>query len=387
MPISSCIASVRCLRLGGNAGSLASVASVILLLAGLVSLSAAQPQYLSLAYGGLERTFILYAPDNLPATPCPLVFMLHGGGGDAAGAMTNVTEYRWNELADSNEFIVVYPDGVSNRWDDCRGDASNQSSADDVGFIAALIEYVGAHYPLDTQRVYAAGHSNGGMMCLRLVMELSDRLAAVCVNCAGLAADSDCSGTQRPVSLLYCMGTADPIMPFNGGEINVNPPASGTVLAAANTIALWTNAFLIPPLAEATKALPNLVATDDSTVTEYDYQRPQSGVELVYLQVNGGGHGWPAPTQFPPAEIQTHGRKNQDIVLCDLAWEFFQRHLLNGPPLQLSAIPTNDTLQLQWNWGLLQASSNLTEWTASMATSPTNIPTTGAQCFFRLKSP
>lgn len=363
------------------------ILGLLLSLAATVPARAAQPQYLSLAFGGLQRTFILYAPDNLPATPRPLVFMLHGGGGDAAGAMTNVTEYRWNELADGNQFIVAYPDGVSNRWDDCRGDASNQSSADDVGFISALIDYVGARYPLDTQRVYAAGHSNGGMMCFRLAMELSDRLAAMCINCGGLAADSDCSGTHRPVSLLCCMGTADPIMPFDGGEVNVNPPASGTVLPASAALALWTNAFAIPPVPEATNIFPDIVTTDDSTVTEYDYQRPQSGVELVYLQVDGGGHGWPAPTQFTPEEILTHGRKNQDIVLCDVAWTFFQRHTLDGPPLQLAASPADGALRLQWNWGSLQISTNLSVWNPTTATSPTNFPAAHSPCFFRLKSP
>jgi polyhydroxybutyrate depolymerase len=378
-------------------------------LLGTTSLDAAQPQYLSLTNDGLVRTFVLYAPDNLPATPCPLVLMLHGGGGSGAGAMTNMTEYRWNQLADSNQFIVAYPDGVSNRWNDCRADASNQSSADDVGFLSALIDYIGTIHPVDAQRVYAAGHSNGAMMCLCLAMELPDRIAAICVNCGSLAAVSDCSGLSRPVSLLYCMGTDDPLVPFDGGYINVNPPASGSVLPALDTIALWTNAFSIPPVPEATNTFPNIVTTDDSTVTEYDYQRPQSGVELIYLQVNGGGHGWPAPMQFPPGQVLTNGRKNQDINLCDLAWEFFQRHTLDGPPLQVSAARSGSVLQLQWDWGLLQGSSNLINWdglTANNPTNtsatgltnqlfssgainlvPTNVPTTNSTCFFRLKSP
>ena len=361
--------------------------SLIVWLLWSVSLHAAQPQYLSLTNGGLVRTFILYAPDNLPATPCPLVLMLHGAGGDGAETMTNLTEYRWNQLADSNQFIVVYPDGVSNRWHDCRGDASNQPPTDDVNFLSALIDYVSTLHPVDAQRVYAAGHSNGAMMCLCLAMEFPGRIAAICVNCGSLAAVSDCSALSRPISLLYCMGTADPIVPFDGGYIALGAPASGTVLPASATIALWTNTFSIPPVAEATNTFPNLVTTDYSTVTEYDYQRTQNGTELVYLQVNNGGHGWPAPTQFPPAQILINGRKNQDIVLCDLAWEFFQRHTLDGPPLQLNYTRIGAALQLQWDWGLLQTSTNLLDWNDTPATGPTNMPMTGPICFFRLKSP
>lgn len=225
------------------------------------------------------------------------------------------------------------------------------------------------------------------MMCLRLAMELSDRVAAVCVNCGSVAADSDYAEPRLPVSLLYCMGTADPIMPFNGGYVNVNPPASGTVSAASATIALWTNAFAIPPVPEITNTFPDLVTTDHSTVIEYDYQRAQSGAELVYLQINGGGYGWPAPTQFPLVQILANGRKNQDIFLCDVVWEFFQRHTQDGPPLRLSSSRAGASLQLRWDWGLLQVSSDLVDWNELAASSPTNVPMAGPTCFFRFKSP
>jgi polyhydroxybutyrate depolymerase len=383
--------------------------SLIFELSLMASLRAAQPQYLSITNGGLVRTFILYVPDNLPAAPCPLLLMLHGANGTGADAMTNLTEYRFNQLADSNLFMVAYPDGVDNLWHDCRGDARNEPPADDVSFLSALIDYIGTLHAVDSQRVYAAGHSNGAMMCLCLACELPNRLAAICVNCGALAAVSDCSALSQPISLLYCVGTADPIIPFDGGYININPPVSGTLLPAAATIALWTNTFSIPPVAEATNTFPDIVPTDDSTVVESDFQRVPDGVELVYLQVNGGGHGWPAPIQFSPAKIQTNGRKNQDINLCDLAWEFFQRHTLAGPPLQLSAARAGSALQLQWNWGTLQSSTNFAGWkdlttvnstnsfaigltnflfsSGAVNLAPTNIPMTGSAVFFRLKSP
>jgi len=363
----------------------------LLALAGLLTartaLLAGQLRSISLSSGGLLRTALLYVPDNLPAKACPLVLMLHGAGGSGTNAMSSETEYRWNQLADTSQFLVAYPDGVSNRWHDCRADASNQLPTDDVGFLSALIDHIDTLHTVDTRRVYAAGHSNGAMMCLRLAMELSDRIAAVCVNSGSLAAVSDCARLSRPVSLIYCMGTADPIIPFTGGEINLSAPASGTVLPASATLTFWTSSLSIPPIPERTNTYPDLVGTDRSTVTEYDYQRAQNGAELVYLQVNGGGHGWPAPTQFSLARILLSGRKNQDIFLCDLAWNFFQRHTLGGPPLRISSLRSPGNLQLRWDWGILQTSTNLADWKDLPTISPTNLPLTRPKSFYRLRSP
>lgn len=77
----------------------------------------------------------------------------------------------------------------------------------------------------------------------------------------------------------------------------------------------------------------------------------------------------------------SHGRKNQDIVLCDVAWAFFQRHTLDGPPLQLAASPSGGNLRLEWDWGSLQISTNLSVWNPTTATSPTNFPTAHSPCF------
>src|SRR5690242_1990506 len=59
---------------------------------------------------GQERTYLIHVPPNYDAAkPAPLVISLHGAAGWPAQQM-NVSH--WNQLADENGFIVVYPSGT-----------------------------------------------------------------------------------------------------------------------------------------------------------------------------------------------------------------------------------------------------------------------------------
>src|SRR5215470_18505829 len=69
--------------------------------------------------GGRERTFIEYVPKTLKPG-APLLFVLHPSGGDGA-SMRQYSNYEFDELADRHGFLVVYPDGFDNTWNDCRG--------------------------------------------------------------------------------------------------------------------------------------------------------------------------------------------------------------------------------------------------------------------------
>ncbi len=138
---------------------------------------------LSLKVGDHERTYLLHLPLAFDGKrSLPLVVVLHGGGGNAPGAV-DMTGF--SEKADKEGFVVVYPNGsgrLKNRlltWNsgNCCGYALD-SSADNVGFIRVLIDELEKTRAIDPKRVYATGMSNGGMMTYRLACELSDKIAA-----------------------------------------------------------------------------------------------------------------------------------------------------------------------------------------------------------------
>ncbi|MBA3531874.1 MAG: hypothetical protein H0T73_08145 [Ardenticatenales bacterium] len=245
------------------------------------------PQQASIVHDEVKRTFIYYAPANLPTEPVPLVFMLHGGGGSAEHTMTTMTEGRWNAL--------------------------------------------GEQFAIDPARVYGAGHSNGGMMAFRLAIELGDRIAAAFSSAGNLARTSECAPPNRAVPILYLAGTANPMMPFEGGPIAI-PDSSdrGEVLSAAETVQFWVEALHVPADPEES-ALPDVVPSDGSTVTLFRYGGDAGRAAFLFYRVEGGGHGWPSPTPFGRWQQARKGQKNQDINACDEAWRFFQAHSLALP--------------------------------------------------------
>ena len=288
--------------------------------------SAAVPKQGSFMFDGEMRTGQYYVPDDLPPTPVPLVFHLHGGGGDSDTAMDFTTEFRWNELADRDKFIVVYPEGIDDHWNDCRGDLPDLPDSDDVGFIAAAIDLVATYFNIDQERVYAAGMSNGSMMSLRLATELSDRIAAVACAAGYAAAVNDCGEPENPISIMLAAGTDDPIVPYEGGELAFN---RGTVLSAHDTVRLWAGFLQVDPT-PSIEPFADAVPGDRCTVTRYLFSGGLEGTEIAYDDADGGGHAWPGPTQFSWLWRLLNGWKNQDIVYVDEAWEFFQRHALSN---------------------------------------------------------
>lgn len=317
----------------------------------------------TLVHDSTNRTFLIYEPDAPFTDPLPLVFSIHGGGGNPTNVMESTTEFRWNELADQDRFLVCYPAGVSNAWNDCRADALERDPrSDDIGFFHALIDYCAANYPLDAERVYASGHSNGGMMSQRLAIELSDRIAAIASTAGPIAAVTECHAPANPIAILFAPGTADPVIPFEGGPVGLPGGTNGgTIQSASNTVAFW-NTFLGTDPAPVVTNLPNTAFFDGSTITRYHYSHGREGSEVLYYEVIGGGHGWPSPTQFSPLRQLIVGKKNRDVVMCDEAWAFFQRHTVH--PLAITAVEPD---RLHWEGVAeatfhIDASTNLTSW-------------------------
>ncbi|MBN1592164.1 MAG: hypothetical protein JW941_02810 [Candidatus Coatesbacteria bacterium] len=275
----------------------------------------AVPQIGTILCDGLERRLMFYVPKGLPSTPVPLVFMLHGAGCDAEMAI-RLTQGRFNELADRDKVIVIYPEGINARWNNCYQDAG-RIMPDDVQFISTLIDEFSSAFSIDAERVYSAGHSNGGMMSLRLATELSDRIAAV-ASCAGPSpVDSECSDPVNPLGILYIAGTADDIVPFYG---------SSYVMSADDTVDFWRG-FLDTDAEPSITDIPDTVPDDNSTVRIYRYNNGLEGSRVWFYRIEGGSHGWPAPPSEEPS-ISMGG--NQDISACDEIWSFFGLHTLSG---------------------------------------------------------
>lgn len=263
--------------------------TILLLAALLLTLSAARAE--TLLVEGRERSYLLRQP--AAAGPAPLVLVLHGGGG--RGRQVE----RHSELTEpalAAGFAVAYPDGVGRQWNDGRADLQAQTvreGVDDVAFLLALIEHLAAEGVVDPARVFVVGISNGGIMSLRLFCQAADRLAGVVTIVASLGVEV-AEGCQpaRPVPLLMLNGTADPLVRYEGGPIEILGRARGSVIAVEATLALAAAANGCAGLAPVAIEDP---ADDGVGVEALEGQGCQAPVRLVrYL---GGGHGWPGQGQ------------------------------------------------------------------------------------------
>ena len=70
--------------------------------------------------GGISRSFLVYIPERL-ADPVPVVLVLHGSA-SSAERMRSATAWAFEQLADREGAVVVYPEGFEGHWNDCRHD-------------------------------------------------------------------------------------------------------------------------------------------------------------------------------------------------------------------------------------------------------------------------
>ena len=173
-------------------------------------------------YEGQTRMYIVHVPPSYRTDrDYPVVFALHGGGGNARSAVGN---FGLKSLADREGFLVVYPEGSAKEvlgkrfatWNAgrCCGPAAEEG-VDDVGFLRQVIERVQRDYYIDPARIYVTGMSNGAQMAYRLACELSDLIAAV-VPVASVGTYEDCR-PSRPMPILHIHGKEDPCARYEGG--------------------------------------------------------------------------------------------------------------------------------------------------------------------------
>jgi polyhydroxybutyrate depolymerase len=223
-----------------------------------------------------------------------------------------------SEKADASGFVVVYPNGTGATplllyWD---AGGVRGRPADDVGFVARLLDDLATVVNVDASRVYATGMSNGGMLCYRLAAELSDRIAAI-APVAGTMALEACHPT-RPVPVLHFHGTEDRLVLFGGPDERI--PKNLKFLSVADTVRMWAKADGCPET-PAVSRLPD--RRDDGTVVRREVFGPgRDGSEVILYAIEGGGHTWPGRKP----RVSLLGKSTQDVSANDLIWDFFQRH-------------------------------------------------------------
>ena len=264
----------------------------------------------SMIVAGKQREYLLHVPRSYDAgKPMALVISLHAAGLWPA-AQQRIS--RWNELADREGFLVVYPAGVAGDgpriWNVNRGGGLQA----DIDFIAALIDTLQTRYNIDASRVYANGLSNGGGMSFALSCLLSDRIAAVGMVGAAQTLPWSWCAHARPMPMMAFHGTADGSAPYHGGT-------SWITRVPFPSVELWTANWA---RRNRCTSEPNeqRVAHD---VVRRAYTGCADGASVVLYTIMDGGHTWPGGLRLP---VWFTGRTTSSVDATAELWQFFGQH-------------------------------------------------------------
>jgi polyhydroxybutyrate depolymerase len=244
----------------------------------------------TITVGDETRSFRLHIPEE-GRGPFPLVLSIHGYRSNAA-QQEKLSGF--SLLADSEGFIALYPDGLDDKWRFAgRTDA-------DVKFLLAAIEAVAAKAPVDRNRIYSTGISNGAEMSWRLACDAPDMFAAFgFVSGAYLEV---CNPPPRHPLIIF-HGTADKLLAYDG---------KGPFMGVRDFAIRWASGSGCNPA----KSGEIVYQKGDATGERF---RCQSGREVDLYTLQGKGHSWPGSKM--PARITS-----RDVDATAVMWAFFKVH-------------------------------------------------------------
>jgi polyhydroxybutyrate depolymerase len=265
------------------------------------------------------------------------MFVLHGGGGEGldVSVLGRHALSVFRTVADREGFVVVYPGGLPSNdaqrlvgWVDCRADNSVASNADDVGFLAALVERVRGEYGLTPSRMFMAGGSNGAQMTHAFAFQRAELVGAVATSAGSLPVTPQSgrctAGPGRPLPILLLHGTGDTQMPWAGGCVaDIGGACNrGRVVSAVATRDRW---LAINGLSAVTPTITvvDSSAADAGPANRFDYEGP---TPVQWWRLDGAGHTVSSRTVLTAANPTT-GIQNRDIEFAEVAWAFFKARL------------------------------------------------------------
>ncbi|MCQ2184521.1 MAG: prolyl oligopeptidase family serine peptidase [Bacteroidales bacterium] len=254
---------------------------------------------------GLERTYYLYLPEDLPEG-APLLFYLHGYGN------RHPKSVEFCALADKEKFAVCIPHAAIDTYGKHGWNVGYEVQVgykvDDVAFLKKLARYLQKKYSLSRENVFVAGLSNGGEMCYLLAYKAPDFVRAV-APLSGLTMKwmYDSLTPKKAVPLIEIHGTEDKTSHWNGCFDNHK---WGPYIAVPLAVQNWAVAARCDH--EITEELP-LLSPDSHKVIAHKYvSDTNSGIQVQLYEVIGGGHG-----------IST-----ADLPYPQIVWDFFKHYMV-----------------------------------------------------------
>lgn len=243
----------------------------------------------TLSVNGTAREYTLIAPDRVTA-PLPLLIVYHGGGQTAERARSYT---RFDVVALAQNYVVVYPSGLENRWNDGRTSPDlierAATSTNDIEFTEQIIAQLAAEGLINRRRVFLTGASSGGMMAMYAGCRLEGRVTGIAPVVANLPVDWTCGASTLPA--LFIHGTDDTFVPYAGGRVaeRIQRRNLGSVISTEATIAAFRAMNGCAVEKESKRIDGNSRDGTVAVMTVYEC----TNAPLKRFLIEGGGHTWP----------------------------------------------------------------------------------------------
>ncbi len=248
----------------------------------------------NLKVGNTTRTMIVYGPKNLPSQPA-LVIACHGANQDAPYLQSLA---KWESVADTAKFVVVYANGVNKSWD--------LGGTSDLNFMQAIIDEMYARYHINKNRVYLTGFSMGGMFTYYCANKMADKIAAF-APVSGYPMGGPNASASRPVPILHTHGTADDVCSYSPVQSHIDA---------------WVKFNGCNTTPEVIKPYPRNKPNSPASLKRY--RNGKNGVEVALLTLADKGHWWSMDTA--------------QALTSEEVWNFCKRYSLGEEEPEVKSI-------------------------------------------------
>ena len=185
----------------------------------------------------MERCWNVLVPATVNLTSeTPMIIDLHG---NTVTMENHRTLSEFDEIAEENGVIAVWPQGFDNSWNAgyCCSTAG-QLGLNDTGLILKIIDTVISNYSVDEDRIYLTGWSNGCALSQKLANEHSDRFAAIACMSYYLLDDPELE--YSPIPIMEIHGLLDQIILYSNDAIHL-PNIEAQEHGAIQNLMLWAD--------------------------------------------------------------------------------------------------------------------------------------------------
>lgn len=282
---------------------------------------------------GRTRQYRLFIPNTYDADKTySLIIGIHGLGSDPVNFSGGMSDFE--SIADTANIIMAYPQGLpfpimGNAWNAGAGTLGVRPNTgiDDVGFINAVTDFLQASYPINKNKTYIYGFSNGGFMTHRMACESNSRYAAF----------SSIAGTIGTYLPKCKPGRFIPILHFHGTtDINVGYYINLFGLNVEDLMKEWSGLNQCSTAPPIKTNIPD-IKSDGYTVEHYAYQACKAPLEL--FKINNALH-------------VLLNKADNDISYSEEIWKFFNRFTLNERTDTITRLHSNfkkDDIQIYPN--------------------------------------